>query len=119
MKLTFIYQSVTDLPAALAFYRDQLGFKETWREGDSTVGFELPGSSVQLMLDARPSDEPRWKSGAVFAVDDVAMFIKENPNLGWISEATEIPGGKAATFVDTSGNVLHVADQGAEPAFDS
>lgn len=44
MQLTFMYQSVDDLPAALAFYRDALGFQEAWREGDSTVAFELPGS---------------------------------------------------------------------------
>jgi hypothetical protein len=46
MKLTFIYQSVKGLPAALAFYRDELGLDEAWREGESTVAFELPGSPV-------------------------------------------------------------------------
>jgi catechol 2,3-dioxygenase-like lactoylglutathione lyase family enzyme len=34
MKLTFIYQSVKALPAALAFYRDELGLDEAWRRAE-------------------------------------------------------------------------------------
>jgi hypothetical protein len=45
------------------FYRDELGLDEAWREGDGTVAFELPGSSVRLMLDVPPDDHARWSSG--------------------------------------------------------
>lgn len=114
MKLTFIYQSVTDLPAAVAFYRDKLGLAEAWREGDSTVAFVLPGTEIQLMLDVKPDDSRRWNSGGFFAVDDVDAFVKEHQDAEWVGEAMDMPGGKTASFADPSGNVLHVFDQSAE-----
>jgi catechol 2,3-dioxygenase-like lactoylglutathione lyase family enzyme len=113
MKLTFIYQSVEDLPAALAFYRDELGLDEAWREGESTVAFELPGSPVQLMLDTRPDDSERWNSGAFFQVDDVVAFTKQHPDIRWIGEVMDVPGGRSAAFSDPSGNIVHVFDQQA------
>jgi catechol 2,3-dioxygenase-like lactoylglutathione lyase family enzyme len=63
MKLSYFYVSVPELQPALAFYRDELGLDEAWREGDGTVAFELPGSSVRLMLDVPPDDHARWSSG--------------------------------------------------------
>lgn len=114
MKLTFIYQTVNDLPAALTFYRDQLGLVEAWREGESTVALELPGTEVQLMLDVTPDDSPRWRSGGFFQVDDVGAFVKEHQDAEWVGEVMDMPGGKAASFADPSGNVLHVFDQSAE-----
>lgn len=116
MKLTFLYQSVKDLPAALAFYRDELGLVEAWREGESTAAFELPGSPVQLMLDVPPDDSPRWASGAFFQVDDVNAFVKEHPDLSWIDEPVEVPDGRTATFADLWGNIIHIFDQTAETA---
>lgn len=116
MRLAYFYQSVSDLPAALAFYRDALGFDEAWREGDSTVAFQLPGSPVQLMVDQRPSEEERWESGAVFEVDDVDTFTKEHDGFRWLGETLDIPGGRLAAFADPSGNVIHVLDQSAEGA---
>jgi catechol 2,3-dioxygenase-like lactoylglutathione lyase family enzyme len=114
MKLTYIYQAVEDLPAALAFYRDELGFVEAWREGESTVAFELPGAPVQLMLDLPPDDGQRWASGAFFQVDDVAAFVKTHPDLSWIGDPIEVPDGRSATFADPSGNIIHIFDQSAD-----
>lgn len=111
MKLAFIYQPVHDMAAALAFYRDQLGFTEAWREGESTVAFELPGSQVQLMLDVPPDDHPRWGPGAIFQVDDVDVFVKEHSELRWLGDTNDIPGGREASFTDPGGNVLHLLDQ--------
>jgi catechol 2,3-dioxygenase-like lactoylglutathione lyase family enzyme len=116
MKLMFLYQSVKDLPAALAFYRDGLGLVEAWREGESTVAFELPGSPVQLMLDVPPDDGPQWSSGAFFQVDDVAAFVEKHPEFPWLAKAFEMPGGQGATFADPAGNVVHIFDQSADPS---
>lgn len=113
MKLTYIYQSVTDLPAALAFYRDELGLKEAWREGETTVAFELPGSPVQLMLDVPPDGDERWRSGGFFEVDDVEKFVKEHASFRWVGEPIDMPGGRSATFADPSGNILQIFDQSA------
>lgn len=116
MKLMFIYQAVDDLPAALAFYRDELGLAESWREGDSTVAFDLPGSPIQLMLDVPPDDHPRWKPGMFCEVPDVDAFIKEHPGFTWVGEAIAVPDGRAATFTDPAGNTIHVFDQSTEAA---
>ncbi|AYY14024.1 hypothetical protein EF847_16270 [Actinobacteria bacterium YIM 96077] len=111
MKLTFMYQSVTDLPAALGFYRDELGLVEAWREGESTVAFELPGSPVQLMVDVVADDHPRWASGMFFEVDDVDAFVKQHSALPLVGEILDIPDGRLATFNDPSGNTIHVFDE--------
>lgn len=114
MQLTFMYQAVKDLPAALAFYRDELGLDEAWREGDATVAFELPGSPVQLMVDVPPDDGERWTSGLFFMVDDVAKFLTEHPNLRVLGEPIDMPDGSVATFADPAGNVFHVGDTSSE-----
>ncbi|NED99983.1 VOC family protein [Phytoactinopolyspora halotolerans] len=111
MKLTFIYQAVDDLPAALAFYRDELGLDESWREGESTVAFDLPGSPVQLMLDVPPDGGPGWKSGMFCEVPDVDTFVKEHPNITWVGDVFDLPDGRGATFTDPAGNTIHVFDQ--------
>jgi catechol 2,3-dioxygenase-like lactoylglutathione lyase family enzyme len=36
MKLEFLNVPTRDLQASLALYRDELGWQEAWREGDST-----------------------------------------------------------------------------------
>lgn len=110
MKLTFVYQRVSDLPSALAFYRDELGLAEAWREGDTTVAFELPGSPVQLMVEVPPDEHPRWNSGLFCEVPDVDAFVKEHAGLTWIGDVFEIPDGRAATFTDPSGNTIHIFD---------
>ena len=71
MKLEFLFVPTSDLGASLAFYRDGLGFTEVWREGDATVALALPGTDVQLMLDAHDPDAPL---GPLFVVDSVEAF---------------------------------------------
>lgn len=111
MNLTFVYQSVDDLDAALAFYRDVLGLTEAWREGDSTVAFELPGSEVQLMVDVRPDSHPKWASGMFLQVDDVDSFVELHPELPWLDEPMDVPDGRSTAFTDPAGNTIHIFDQ--------
>ncbi len=113
MKLTFLYQPVTDLPAAVAFYRDALGLDESWREGETTAAFALPGTEVELMLDVPPGTGPEWAPGGFFAVADVRTFLAEHPDLKLAGEVIDLPGGKAATFLDPAGNGVHIFDQTA------
>jgi catechol 2,3-dioxygenase-like lactoylglutathione lyase family enzyme len=119
MKLEFLYTPVTDLKAALALYRDTLGWEEAWREGDSTVSLKLPGTDVQLMLDEM---EAAGRVGPIFVVDSVESFHADRPReLGVREEPQAIPGGFLATYEDPSGNPIYVMDQtldssGAEPA---
>ncbi|WP_166354937.1 VOC family protein [Phytoactinopolyspora limicola] len=111
MRLTYFYQPVPDLKAALAFYRDELGLNEAWREGDTTVAFELPGTPIQLMIDVAPDSGQQWKPGPFFEVDDVEQFAKERSGVTWAGPVIDVPGGKTAAFTDPGGNTIHVFDQ--------
>lgn len=111
MKLTYLYVSVPDLKPALAFYRDELGLEEAWREGESTVAFQLPNSPLQLMVDVPPDSGAQWSSGPFYEVDNVEQFMKEHDGFAWLGEPIELPGGRAVTFRDPAGNVMHVFDQ--------
>lgn len=112
MKLSLIYVPVKDLDAALAVYRNTLGFEEAWREGDLTVGLALPGTDVQLMLDQdAPEDD---KPGPFFEIDDVDAFYAEHQGrLAFVSPPRSIPPGRYVAFDDPSGNRVHVLDQSA------
>jgi catechol 2,3-dioxygenase-like lactoylglutathione lyase family enzyme len=118
MKLEFLYTPTTDLQESLALYRDELGWEEAWREGESTVSLQLPGTDVLLMLDrieGRQGQDNR--PGPIFVVDSVARFTAERPaGLRPCGEPTEIPGGFMATYEDPSGNAIYVLDQSTEEA---
>jgi catechol 2,3-dioxygenase-like lactoylglutathione lyase family enzyme len=116
MKLEFLYVPTHDLQAALALYRDELGWQEAWREGESTVSLALPGTGVQLMLVAAEPDAGE-AFGPIFVLDDVKRFFAERPAaLRANGEPQEIPGGFLATFQDPSGNTIYVLDQSTEGA---
>jgi hypothetical protein len=109
MKLEFLYTPVRDLKPALALYRDSLGWEEAWREGDTTVALKMPGSDVQLMLDAH---EPNGGPGPIFIVESVHDFHAQRPAaLAIREEPSEIPGGFMVTNEDPSGNPMYVMDQ--------
>lgn len=112
MKLEFLYTPVKDLKAALALYRDTLGWEEAWREGDSTVSLKLPGTDVQLMLDETESSDG---VGPIFVVESVEKFHADRPGeLATRAEPQEIPGGFLVTYEDASGNPIYVLDQALE-----
>ncbi len=114
MKLEFLYMPTRDLSAALALYRDGLGWQEAWREGESTVSLTLPGTDVQLMLDA---SDPDAAFGPIFVVDNVHDFHTGRPSeLQINAEPEAIPGGSMATYEDQSGNTIYVLDQSEDAA---
>lgn len=114
MKLEFVLVPTRDLGAALALYRDGLGLQEAWREGETTVTLALPGTDVQMMIDATDPDAP---AGPVFIVDDVRAFHAGRPDgLTAVAEPADIPGGAIALYTDASGNALYVMDQATDAA---
>ena len=101
MKLEFLFVPTANLGASLALYRDGLGFTEVWREGAATVALALPGTDVQLMLDANDPDAPL---GPLFVVDTVEAFHAARPEtLAVVQGPSEIPGGFLATYQDPGG----------------
>lgn len=114
MKLEFLLVPTSDLNASLALYRDGFGFTEAWREGDATVALALPGTDVQLMLDANDPDAPL---GPLFVVDSVEAFHADQAaSLTVIAEPSEIPGGFLATYQDPGGATIYVMDQSTDAA---
>lgn len=112
MKLEFLYAPTRDLQAALALYRDTFGWQEAWREGESTISLQIPGTEVQLMLDRSKNDVG---FAPMFVVDSVERFRAERPSgLTEHGEPQDIPGGFLATFHDPSGNTIYVMDQSQE-----
>ncbi len=116
MKLEFVYTPTSDLRESLALYRDGLGFQEAWREGDSTVSLQLPGTDVQLMLvQLEDQQGPDSRPGPLFIVDSVTRFHGERPaGLRPLAEPSEIPGGFMATYEDPAGNPIYLMDQSTE-----
>ena len=114
MKLEFLLIPTSDLKASLALYRDSLGFTELWREGDATVALALPGSDVQVMLDA---NDPKAPVGPLFVVDSVQAFHSARAeSLTVVEDVSEIPGGFMATYQEPGGATLYVMDQSTDSA---
>jgi catechol 2,3-dioxygenase-like lactoylglutathione lyase family enzyme len=112
MKLEFMFVPTSDLTASLGLYRDTLGFTEMWREGDATVALALPGSDVQVMLDA---NDPKAPVGPLFVVDSVETFHVARPEtLAVVEGPSEIPGGFLATYQDPGGATIYVMDQSTD-----
>lgn len=115
MRLIFQYLPVDDLKAALALYRDRLGFTEAWREGDTTVGLQMPDTDVLLMLDVIvDQDAQPVGPGPVFQVDDVDRFRAEHDDLRFTYGPIEIPDGRWTAFRDPSGNTVHLIESHGE-----
>jgi len=114
MKLEFLFVPTSDLSASLSLYRDCFGFTEVWREGDSTAALALPGSEVQLMLDA---NDPTAPPGPIFVVDSVEAFhAARSEALAVVDEPAEIPGGFMATYQEPGGATIYVLDQSTDSA---
>ena len=108
MKLTFLYHPVSDLKEALAFYRDVLGWDEAWRMGDVTVAMQIPGSEVQVMLDASDADDAKGPSG-FFEVDTVDDFYEANrERVTFVEKPQDLDPIRYASFTDPSGNLFRI-----------
>jgi catechol 2,3-dioxygenase-like lactoylglutathione lyase family enzyme len=106
VKLTFMYQPVEDLKGAVAFYRDRLGFDESWREGEDTVAFWLPDRSAQIMLSTT-----KQPAGPMYLVDNLDEWIGAHQDIITAVEKYEIPGGSVAGFAAPAGHMFYVFDQ--------
>ena len=45
-------------------------------------------------------------------VDDVVRFVSEHPQVSWVGESIDVPGGRySASLTDPAGNTIHIFDQ--------
>lgn len=106
MKLTFWYWPASDLAAAVAFQRDQLGLLEAWREGSDTVSFWLPDRAAQVMVST--TVQP---AGPMYLVEDVSEWLTQHPDVVVGVDQYEIPGGCVVGLTGPGDNVFYVFDQ--------
>ncbi len=108
--MSFVYMPVRELKSALAFYRDQLGLNEAWREGEGTVVFHLPGTEVELMLDL-VTEGAQQTAGPSFILPSVdAFYAAQQTRLDFVVKPMDIPPGRLAVVKDPSGNMLYFFD---------
>ena len=88
--------------------------KQYTGEGDTTAALALPGSDVQLMIDAHDAQAP---VGPIFVVESLATFHAGRPeSLTVVEEPSEIPGGFQAIYREPGGAILYVIDQSTDAA---
>lgn len=106
MKLQFLYHPVDDLEQAVAFYRDVLGWDESWRMGEVTAAMQIPDSDVTVMLDA--VGDPAGPSGFL-EVEDVDSFYEANKDrIAFEGEPEDVPPIRCVQFRDPGGNLLRI-----------
>ena len=107
MKLTYLYHPVTDVGRAVAFYRDVLGWDETWRMGDDTAAMQIPETEITVMLAIDP--DPAAPASGFFGHDDVDAFFRENRDrIDVVDEPQDLPPIRYASFRDPDGNLIRV-----------
>jgi catechol 2,3-dioxygenase-like lactoylglutathione lyase family enzyme len=104
-KIGYVMMGVTDIKAAVHFYRDTLGLKET-REGDDVVFFD--GGAISLVVSTGIGKQP-GSTEVVFSVDRVQPAYEALSRAGVKFERgphqlTE--SSWAANFRDPDGHIL-------------
>ncbi|MFT4414301.1 VOC family protein [Fredinandcohnia humi] len=108
MKLLFLYYPVKNVDESLAYYRDVLGFEESWREGEHTAALHLPGTDVRLMIE---DENEGYSAGGMFLIDSVDVFYNENKDkLNFVKGPEDIPPGRYAIYLDNAGNPIRILD---------
>ena len=105
-KLDNLLLPVSDLDAAISFYRDRLGHTLVWRDGEA-AGFALPETDAELVVHLRVGPETD------ILVDDVDVALEEFLAAG--GETVHLPFdiaiGRCARVRDPFGNIIVILDQ--------
>jgi predicted enzyme related to lactoylglutathione lyase len=105
-KLDNLLLRVSDLDAAIAFYRDGLGHALLWRDKDA-AGFALPDTDAELVVHLRIG--PETDILVENADDAFAAFLNAGGEV--IVPPFDIRIGRCARVRDPFGNVLVILDQ--------
>ena len=97
---------VSDLDAAISFYRDKLGHQLLWRSDDS-AGFALPETDVELVVHLNIGPE----TDIVVANVDAAYATFLSAGGESVQPPFDIAIGRCARIRDPFGNELTILDQ--------
>jgi lactoylglutathione lyase len=97
---------VSDLDAAISFYRDGLGHSLIWRDREA-AGFALPDTDAELVVHLHIGPETD------ILVDDVDSAVAAFLGAGGevVEPPFDIPIGRCARVRDPFGNILVILDQ--------
>jgi predicted enzyme related to lactoylglutathione lyase len=102
-----VWLPVSEMDAAVAFYRDKLGLEVEEHDGDWA---EVTAGGERIGLNA--SESPSGSGGAViaFSVDDLDGTVEQLKGNGveFSGDVSEHPWGRIAPFKDADGNDLQV-----------
>lgn len=104
--MSFIIMPVHDLKRALAFYRDQLGLIEAWREGEDTVAFKLPNTEVQLLVCLVEEGSPLTAGPGFILPSADEFYAAKQGQLDFLSAPVDTPPGRLVIAKDPDGNTL-------------
>jgi predicted enzyme related to lactoylglutathione lyase len=100
-----VWLPVSDIDAAVAFYRDSLGLEVEEHDGDWA---EVRAGDALIGLNA--TESPSGSGGAViaFSVDDLERTVErlEGAGVELAGAVSEHPWGRIAPFKDPDGNDL-------------
>jgi catechol 2,3-dioxygenase-like lactoylglutathione lyase family enzyme len=105
-----VYYWTRDLDAAIAFYRDVVGFPLVRRDGDRWAEFEA--GPVRLALHGT-EDQTLGSGTVVLRVDDLdrARWVLESRGAAFDAFVGEVPGlARFATFRDPDGNPVQLIE---------
>lgn len=113
-RVSYLFLTVRDFAAMLAFYRDALGLEVEYVDEGRCAFLRLGGAQIALYagLDAPPPDHPHWfLSVDVTGIDDVVAALRARGVP--VEDVRTVPYGRAATLRDPEGNTLQLHEPAA------
>ena len=105
-ELRFLYLPVADLAVAAAFYTETLGFQEAWRDGDLSIGLQMPEGGSQVMLSTSGK-----AAGPMYLVESLDQWVAEHPTVQAVTERDTAGTGHVLGCEDLDGNMFYIFDQ--------
>lgn len=112
--MDFVAYNVADLDRSVAFYRDVLGLKLSGQWGDSFAEFEVPPTTLALVVlppeAQRPASAGSGGAAVALSVPDVAAALEElrGKNVPVLMGPMDTPVCHMALITDPDGNSVYL-----------
>jgi catechol 2,3-dioxygenase-like lactoylglutathione lyase family enzyme len=106
LKLGNVIYKVTELDRAVAFYRDVLGLKLKFRDGDHWAAFDVGGTTLALEPASHGAAAPGLRASLKLAAD-LPKFVQRVRSLGVsVTDPRIGPHEQTALLTDPDGNEI-------------